>query len=157
MRQWIQERQALVVAVCVVAVAAVLVWRLVGGADDGPAPEGQAWFYDVERGEAFMADAEQFAPITSPWGNEAVEVFWASCGACSEDERFPAFFRKFTDEAKQRIADDPSLGPVARGESFEGRMWSADGQSWVTAPTVAESGVGEHLKDKCPGNLRYCR
>ena len=68
MRQWIQEHSGVVVGVCVVAVAAVLVWRLTSGADDGPAPEGEAWYYDVVRGEAFTGDAEQFAPITSPWG-----------------------------------------------------------------------------------------
>ena len=84
-------------------------------------------------------------------------MFFFSCGQCNEQERFPGFYLKFTDEAKWALDADQRLWGAAFGESYPGRLYSNDGENWVAASNVAESGVTAYLRDKCFGKLRSCR
>jgi len=122
--------------------------------------EDQAWYYDVVTGEVFAARAKQIPPIQSPDGHEAVRVFFFSCGECTEGERFAGYYMKYTAAMKQQLDADPAKFAAAFGESHPGRLFSADGQTWVEAPTVKESGVAEYLANRCNGTgsyLRSCR
>jgi hypothetical protein len=158
MRQWINRHPIAIAVACVAA--AVGVWFVAGsGRGDAALPEDEVWYHDVVTGRVFPGKALQIPPIRSPAGNEAVRVFFASCGQCTEAERFPAFYMRFTDEMKRELEADPSQWANALGESHPGRLYSSDTVEWVEAPSVKDSGVAEYLRDKCPQGkwLQWCR
>ena len=157
MREWLDQHQAVVGGGCLLVIGVCLWWVLAGRHRGGPPPENAAWYFDTAERRSFLAESKQIPPIQSPWGNPGVRVFYFSCGECTEAERFAGFYMRFTDEAKRRLDADPEQWPAAMGESYAGRMYSADGQTWVEAPDVASSGVTRALAEKCPGKLRVCR
>jgi hypothetical protein len=157
LRQWLHEHQTVAGVASLLVIVGGLWWLFAGRHRGAPPPENAAWYFDVVEQRPFLAEAKQIPPIDSPWGHPAVRVFYFSCGACTETERFAGFYMRFTDEAKRRLDADPQQWPAALGESYDGRMYSADGRTWVEAPDVASSGVNKALADKCPGKLRVCR
>ena len=151
------SRSAIGVAVCllIICLAALSTIRSLTRGDH--TPEDQSWWYDTERGETFLGASLRIPPIESPWGNEAVRVFFFSCGTCAEDERFPGFYWKFDPTTRSDLLANPERIPSALGESYPGRLYSADGTNWVEAASVGQSGVTRQLGQRCPGKLRSCR
>lgn len=146
--------RALIGAIAIALIAWSL-WRIFDPPPEALPAEDQAWYFDLEKRREFSAPALQIPPIRSPWGNPAARVFFFSCGDCAD--RFPGFFLQFNPETKAKLDADSELWQEALGESYEGRMYSADGISWVEAPSVDQSGVTAGLAARCPGKLRVCR
>ena len=157
MRDWIDNHQGIIGVGSAVVIVVALLWMWLGGDSETRTPEDEAWYFDAVEQEAFTAPSRQIPPIESPWGNDAVRVFYFSCGECTIEERFAGFYMKYNAETKAKLEADENLKASAFGESFPGRMYSADGVNWVEAPNISASGVTAKLGERCFGKLRSCR
>lgn len=158
MRQWIDNNQGAIAGISIVIILLFVAWMIFGGGDAGSrTPEDQTWYFDFVEQQSFRSASRQIPPIESPWGNEAVSVFYFSCGECTEEERFPGFYMKYSNEMKAKLEADEQLKAQAFGESHPGRMYSNDGKTWVAALNVAGAGITDALRDRCFGKLRTCR
>ena len=134
-------------------------WRILGDDSSRPniIPEDQTWYWDPVKRKTFAAASLQIPPIESPWGNASPRVYFFSCGACTEAERFPGFFMKFTPAMQVELQADPDRWGAAFAESHPGRMYSTNGLEWMEADSIEATGLNRKLAQRCPGRLSTCR
>jgi hypothetical protein len=132
-----QSTIIIVAAVVIVVAVVVAVMRLTGG---GMPVLAESTYYDTVTKELFRADASLIPPIQSPKGNPATRVHYFSCGSCSDDDnRFVAFYEKYTNRAKQALEAAAAEGDIERTPQQQlileehqntGVRYSMDGESW---------------------------
>lgn len=136
------------------------------GKEVGPG-KPKAYYYDTKTKKVFTAAADQFPPITSPEGNEAVRVHFFSFGSCDKkDERFIGYMEKYTDEAKKKLeaakkAGDPKPGSqeeMALMEMYElGLRYSIDGKTWHSPESESFMKELDAKLSSPHSRAKYCR
>ena len=124
-REWLNNNPqvSMGVAVAVVIVALVaLAWQF---RDVGQRSAPDAYFWDIQAGEAFVRSGDELAPIEAPSGGEGARAQLYTCGECAPDEWF-GYLEKYTDDAKQRYEASGEL-PSAE-EHF---IRALDGDRWM--------------------------
>jgi hypothetical protein len=164
-RDTVNANQNIVVVAAVVVIAvAVLFIYMQGGGRRGAAGSGQAYYYDTVTKKVFTGDADQFPPIESPDGNPAVKAHFFSFGDCSEDERFIAYYEKYTDEAKAKLEEAKKTGETSAedqmylDEYFElGILHSVDGENWFDSSSEQFMNILDEKLYKDGKRAKYCR
>jgi len=157
-REWINNNSAVVtvaaVAILIVSLAVIINQ---GRGRSGPNTPGNAFFYDTVTKKVFTDDATKIPPIQSPDGNPAVRAHFFTCGDCAdESDRFLGYYEKYTDDVKAQLEANPQAFELYE-MAYEGRLYSADGENWVTAESPDGIAITQALQGKCPPKkLRYC-
>jgi len=102
-RTWTKDNpMAAAVIGCLAALVAAAVILYVGmSGGGGGSGVGEAWYYDLQTGQPFVADASNVPPFTNEAGHPAVQAEVRVCG--DGDEPFIAYLTKYTDEAAELV------------------------------------------------------
>ena len=163
MRDLIQRHSVSISIISVIVIAFVLISKFVSR--DGDALHNsdmisdECWYFDVNSGQYLRDKLSKVPPMISSNGGEIVRVVFFSCGGCNERERFPGFYLKYTPQLKAKADGDPKLAASLSGEAVEGRLFSFDAKTWITAPSAEAAGVFDHHRHRCDGigTLKQCR
>jgi hypothetical protein len=117
----------------------------------------KAWYYDLQSREYFLDESTRVAPFKRDNGHDAVRAHFFTCGQCSEEERFLGFYEKYCDEVKEQIERDGRSQPPLHERTFQGRLYSTDGVTWVAAHEAEGLAICRRVQERCPHRkLRYC-
>lgn len=128
----------------------------------GGGEPGDAYYYDTVTKEVFTDKTTKIAPFNRENGNEAVRVHYFTCGECTEQtkeeggERFVGYYEKYTPEVRAKLSESSESFMIYE-MAFQGRLYSADGKTWVAADKPKGIQITSKLQTKCPPKkLRYC-
>ncbi len=166
LRQKLNENQNLVMIFAVVVIAVCGLYIVMRCDSRRPGNiSNEAWYYDTVTQTLYVGERDQDPPVTSPDGNPAVRAHMFSCGDCDDkDERFVAFYDKYTDEAKAALEKARTAGEDAEmmyemAELYDGGvLYSFDGENWWPAEDPEKSmELQERLRCDDGKQARYCR
>jgi hypothetical protein len=113
------DRKKALLLTMVLLLALVAVVRVVGGRGDGgplPGTARSVYYYDLNTGELFVADAGLIPPIDAPSGvlrgtqdgKAGVMAYVFTCGSCSPQDRYVAWIETYTPKARRALAEQSS-------------------------------------------------
>ena len=164
LREWLNNNSAIVtvaaLALLVVALV-VMVRSFAGGGGATGAPQSR-WYFDPVLDELVVVrdDGTAVPPITLPSGNEGWRANVFACGDCDDPEqRFVAWYERYTPWAKQAIEADPE-GMTDEGmhARYAGMEVSVDGQNWYSMDSMQASQIQNRPMQVCPDptQVRMC-
>lgn len=150
-RNYLNNNPAVVtiIAIVVLLVCLAVIWSQLGGGR-GYSPITEIYFYDLNTGELFIAEATAVAPIEAPSGDfnglpAGVRAHVYACDDCGdESDREVAFLQMTPMEVKQRVEQARASGNEDQMYEAEMVMETAslvrapDGTNWV--PMLGEEG-----------------
>ena len=158
-REWINQHRAVVGIFGGVLVIGLL-WMMLAPSQEKLSLEGKLWFYDTVSKEIFTDSNQLIPPISSPQGNEAVLARFYTCGDCTEQHRFIAYYEKYSAEGRElleayRKAANHSLPKPTTGKLLSA---TAEDDAWVAAATPEAAALLLEMQKKCrPPRLRACQ
>jgi len=104
--------QTVVILIVVLAAGALIIIRS-GGNRPLPGMSRHAYFYDLNTGELFTAEADRIPPIDAPSGvlrgtqgdKAGVRAYVFTCGDNTESDRYIAWIETYTPEAQRAVAE----------------------------------------------------
>ena len=155
-RHWLNSNGPIIIVVTVLLVCLAM-FTLKSEFARATPKEVKLWYVDTVTGEYFQADGTLLPPIQSPFGNEAVRVFFYDCADCDDPQPKFRIFERYTEEAKRLSAQllsgempdsadldtDVDMWEVV----YAGRQISFDGVNWVTCEDDMEA--EEKLGERC--------
>lgn len=155
-RRWVNANGTVVIVVTVLLVCLAM-FTLKSEFASATPKDVKMWYTDIVTGEYFEADATLLPPIQSPWGNEAVRVFFYDCADCENPQPQFRIYEKYTEQAKALAGHlmagempeasdlDPEMDPWEA--VYGGRLLSLDGVTWFACEDEMEA--EEMLGRKC--------
>lgn len=114
-RDWMNNNSTVVTLAAVGLLVVALGVLFVTQRGPSPGELRDAYFWDLEANEPFVAPARAIPPIEAPSGGRGVRAHLHTCGECTADEWF-GYLETYTDEAKEHYeregvppADDDEL------------------------------------------------
>ena len=157
-REWVHNHSLTVTAITMLLLAMALgglAWQMdmVGGAT-----VSTAYYYDLNTGEIFEAEAGLHPPIATDTGPAAgVQATVFTCGACEPGERFIGWLTKYTPEAKEVMDEAPQdvsqMPPAAYEAMVNGKLVrSLEILEWVPVNSHFGRQITTAVSDRCPDN-----
>ncbi len=112
-----RKKILLVVISLILTLAAILLVANPLGKDRPlPGTARNVYYYDLNTGELFVADAGLISPIDAPSGvlqgttrgKAGVKAYVFTCGTCSPEDRYVAWIEMYTPEAQQTLSEQTS-------------------------------------------------
>ena len=133
-----------------------MIWRVFSGMKPATSPPriAQAWFYDLNTGDLFLAPADSEDPIRTTSGDfeghpAGVRAMVFSCGSCNKaDERFvgwlempdPGLSARQIDVAESLPGEDAPSGLLIRSEK---------GDQWYPFESVEAAAIMQAAQSVC--------
>lgn len=153
-RDWLNNNSTVVTAAAICVLVVALGVMLLTQRGPGPGALRDAYFWDLETQEPFVASITEVPPIEAPSGGRGVRAYLYTCGECTPEEWF-GHLETYTEEAKEYYERDG----VPPEDDHELLVRPLEGGSWV--PYDAAADVIERPYEPCPGGgerfPRQCR
>jgi hypothetical protein len=112
----VNKKKALLLTIALVLAAIVLILNRPGGGRALPGTARSAYYYDLNTGDLFVADASLIPPIDAPSGvlrgtdsaKAGVQAYVFSCGSCSPEDRYVAWIEMYDPDVKKTLSEQLS-------------------------------------------------
>jgi len=152
-----KQNAIIALLLAVTGIAGVAIYLQLTASAEPPAFSTQVWYYDLNTGQLFAGEEDQYPPIAAP-SDEAgersgVRAFVKSCGDCDDpDQRFIGYLMAYQDP-------DAAAAAEQTGDYVEPLMRRPDDEQWYPESSDAAMALNRELQERCdtPQALRDCR